>query len=247
MHKINRAIIMAAGIGSRMQPITTKIPKPLVKVNGERIIDTIIKALHKNDIFEIYIVVGYLKEKFKVLEEEYQGVKLIYNPYYERCNNISSLYVTREYLENTIILDGDLIIYNTDILSSEFENTCYNCIWTNSKTNEWLLTVEDGFITSCNRNGGSKGWELVSISRWSSSDGKKLKKHLEIEFENKKNYEIYWDDIALFCYPNDYKISIKEMSKTDVIEVDSINELIELDKSYQNYLDEEIENEKNIY
>ena len=61
MHQIKRAIIMAAGTGSRMRPVTETIPKPMIRVNGVRMIDTVIHALHKNGIFEIYVVIGYLK------------------------------------------------------------------------------------------------------------------------------------------------------------------------------------------
>lgn len=82
MHKVERAIILAAGIGKRMNPVTLKTPKPLVKVNGVRMIDTIIKALYDNGITEIYIVVGYLKEQFSEVLKEYQGITLIENPYY---------------------------------------------------------------------------------------------------------------------------------------------------------------------
>ena len=101
---------MAAGLGNRMKPVTLKTPKPLVRVNGVRMIDTVIDGLHKNVITEIYVGVGYLKEQFQTLEEEYPGLKLIDNPWYDTCNNISSLYVAREHLENAIILDGGQII-----------------------------------------------------------------------------------------------------------------------------------------
>ena len=239
MHKVKRAIIMAAGIGKRMQPLTLETPKPLIKVNGERMIDTVIKALHANNITEIYIVVGYLKEQFKPLAEEYSGVTLIENPYYNSCNNISSLYMAREHLNDVIILDGDQIIYNPEILNPDFERSGYNAIWTDTVTDEWLLTVNDsGVITNCSRTGGEKGWQLFSVSRWTREDGAKLKRHLETEFEEKQNRQIYWDDVAMFCYPQEYTLGIKEMQKSDIIEVDTIEELAEMDKNYKKYIQE---------
>lgn len=165
MHRIKRAIIMAAGLGNRMKPVTLKTPKPLVVVNGVRIIDTVIEALHENEIYEIYVVVGYLKEQFKSLEIQYPGLKLIENPYYNVCNNIASLYVARNYLEDVIILDGDQIIYNSKILCPEFEKSGYNSVWIEEETNEWLQTVENGIVKACSRNGGKRGWQLYSISR----------------------------------------------------------------------------------
>lgn len=238
MPKVERAIIMAAGLGNRMHPVTLTTPKPLIKVNGVRMIDTVIDGLHKNGINEIYVVVGYLKEQFMKLEEKYPGVRLIENPYYDICNNISSLYVAREHIENAIILDGDQIIYNPEILAPDFERSGYNSVWTDGETDEWLQTVEGGIVTSCSRTGGKGGWQLYSISRWTAEDGRKLKNFLEVEFEEKQNRQIYWDDVAMFCHPNDFKLGIRPMNAADIIEVDNLSELIALDESYKKYVEE---------
>lgn len=235
MHKVKRAIIMAAGMGNRMRPVTLTTPKPMIRVGGVRMIDSVIRALHQNGITEIYVVVGYLKEQFQVLEQEYPGLKLIENPYYDTCNNISSLYVAREHLSDVIILDGDQIIYEPSIVAPEFTRSGYNGVWADDHTEEWVMTVENGIVTACSRTGGEKGWQLYSISRWSDEDGKKLARHLEIEFEEKQNRQIYWDDVALFCYPEEYTLGVREMKKEDIVEIDGYDELVQIDPSYRNY------------
>ena len=106
------------------------------------------------------------------------------------------------------------------------------------------MTVEGGVVQSCSRSGGKHGWQLYSISRWSAEDGKKLKRQLEIEVEEKQNKQIYWDDVAMFCYPEAYELGIREMTAEDVIEVDNLSELVALDDSYQKYLEDKSDESK---
>ena len=230
-HTVKRAIIMAAGVGQRMRPVTNTVPKPLIKVNGVRMIDSVVDALQFNGIRSIYVVTGYLKEQFEDWAKHRPGVRLIENPYYDSCNNISSLYMAREYLGDCMILDGDQLILNPAVLDPRFTRSGYSAVWTEEETEEWLMQAEDGIVTSCSRTGGKRGWQLYSVSRWTKEDGEKLRRHLEQEFEG-GNRQIYWDDVAMFCHPEDYVLGVYPMQKDDVKEIDSFEELIQLDPTY---------------
>lgn len=162
MEKVNKAIIMAAGLGNRLAPVTNGTPKPMVKVNGVRMIDTIIDALHENGITEIHIVVGYLKEQFEKLNDKYNDLDFIINPYFEKYNNISSLYVAKDYISNAFIIDGDQVVKNSKIFHPEFEKSGYCAAWSET-TNEWLMQVENNTVLSCSRVGGEKRMAVIRI------------------------------------------------------------------------------------
>ncbi len=236
MYHVERAIILAAGIGERLRPVTYDMPKPLLWVHGRRMIDTLIQSLNRNGIHEIYIVVGFLKERFSALPSEYPGVTLIHNPWYDSCNSIASLYCARAHLNNTMILNGDQIVYDDSALSPDFERSGYNAVWTDEPTDEWLLTVENGVITGCSPTGGVQGWQLYSVSRWSAEDAGKLRRHLEIEFAEKQHTQLYWDELALLCYPEEYRLGIRRMCPDDMVEISALEELAALDPGYAGLL-----------
>lgn len=233
MPKVENAIIMAAGLGTRMRPLTNEIPKPLVKVNGKRMIETIIQGLNQNGITDISIVTGYLADKFDFLANKYSGIKLINNPYYQKYNNLSSLYVARNELKNTIILDGDQLINNLNVLASRFDKSGYAGSWVNEWTDEWIMHSDDnGRVISCDRDGGQEGYRLYSVSKWTAEDSKKLSKLVEKEFQA-KNYDIYWDDVAMFKYPDKFDLFVHQVDPGDIVEIDSLDELKAIDSSYR--------------
>lgn len=224
MHKAERAIIMAAGVGRRLKPLTDTIPKPLINIGGRPIIEGIIDCLHQNGIFEIYIVVGHLKEQFDYLPAKYPGLALLHNPNYAAHNNISSLYIARNHLENAIICDGDLIFNNPDILRPAFDYSGYVSIWVDEVKGEWLQTVDSaGFVVDCSRNGGKQGWQLFSASFWAASCGARLKRHVEALYPH--HFDKFWDDIPIFIKACEYRLKIRPVKAGDIFEIDSLQDL----------------------
>ena len=219
---------MAAGLGNRMRPVTLQTPKPLIKVNGKRMIDTIVDALRNQSINEIYVVVGYLKEQFEYLKEKYDVI-LVDNPDYDKANNISSLYYSRNYLKNTIILDGDQIINNINIIKQSFNNSGYVCWPIHEYRSEWILELDkNNCIKKCYRDGYSLGYELKSLSFWNKHDAMKLREYVVEEYIKNKRNDVYWDDIALFIHRDEFTLYGYPISKNDIIEIDNINELKEM-------------------
>ena len=104
--KPRRAVILAAGYGMRMVPVSNT-PKALLEVRGERLIERQIRQLQEAGVQNITAVVGYRKEQFEYLTDQY-GVKLVWNPDYAMLNNLHSLALVADRLENCYVLPCDL-------------------------------------------------------------------------------------------------------------------------------------------
>lgn len=229
-YKVQRAVFIAAGFGSRLVPITLNTPKPLVRVNGTRLIDTLLDAVVAAGIEEIYIVRGYLAEQFDILLKKYPTIKFIENPVYNETNNISSAFYAKSLLSNSYILEADLFLSNPKLISKYQYETNYLGIPT-ERTDDWCFLSESGTIKKVSI-GGLNCHEMVGISYWTKDDGEKLESHIDEVFHSPGGKEKFWDLVALDTHLNEYKISIRECESSDVVEIDTFRELKELDKTY---------------
>lgn len=229
-YRAKRAIFIAAGFGSRLVPITLNTPKPLVRVNGARIIDRLIDACLKAEIEEIYIVRGYLGEQFDQLLYKYPMIKFLENPTYNEANNIGSSLIAKEYLQNSYVFEADLLISNPDIITKYHYTSDFLAIKVD-KTDDWCFEVTDGIITE-EKVAGEDCWQMVGISFWSEEDGRKLADDIPAVFEMPDGKTRYWDQVPLVFRKENYKVEIRECFFEDIVEIDTFEELKKIDPAY---------------
>lgn len=239
MEKIKRAILLAAGRGRRMKPITDYTPKPLIPVNGTPMIETVIKGVKEQNIDEIIIVVGYRPEDFLFLQQKYTGIKFVKNEEYYSSNTISSAYYAREYFdEAVVILCSDVILNNSNVLAGPIEKSITCCQKINTGAKEWTMDVnQKKIVTDIHREDEpALQWQMSYISMYTKADAEKLRGYLEDEWENKNNRQIYFEEIVFMIHPEEFEIQMREIEEGDQIEIDNVEELCKIDQSYNKYL-----------
>lgn len=229
-YRVKRAIFLAAGFGSRLVPITLNTPKPLVRVNGKKIIETLLDAVVDAEVPEIIIVTGYLNEQFEVLSKKYPNIKFVVNDKYNEANNISSAYLVRDKFENAYVLESDLYLYNSGLIR-KYEYYSNFLGFSVDRTDDWCFEVKGNVITK-EKIGGYNCYQMCGISYYDSIDGKKMCYDMDEVYNMPGGKEKYWEQVMLDVKKDNYKIHVRECNKGDIIEIDTFNELKAIDKSY---------------
>lgn len=229
-YRAKRAIFIAAGFGSRLVPITLNTPKPLVRVNGKRLIDTMLDACLEVGISEIYIVRGYLAEQFDQLTYKYPMIKFIENPSYNEANNISSAMAARFLMQDAYVLEADLLVSNPKIIRKY--NYCSNVlgVW-KERTDDWCMTQKDGYVDE-EKVGGLNCHQMYGVYYLNSADGARLAEDIKTAFQSPGGKEMYWEQVPNVMFRGKYKIEIVECKEEDIVEIDTFRELKALDKTY---------------
>ena len=229
-YRVQRAVIFAAGFGARMIPITLNTPKPLVRVKGKRIIDSLLDAIAAVGIEEVYIVRGYLSEQFDQLLYRYPGIHFIENPLYNEANNISSAMCARYLFQNAYICEADLLLYNPALITKYQYQSNYLGVPV-EMTNDWCFQTKGGIITRMSI-GGTNCYHMFGISYWTAEDGVKLAGHIEQVFTAPGGRERYWDQVAMEYHIGEYRVAIRPCTFEDITEIDTYQELKKLDSTY---------------
>lgn len=262
-YKVDGALVIAAGFGSRFVPLTFEMPKGLLEVYGERMIERQIKQLHEVGVTDITIVVGYLKEKFEYLIDKYQ-VKLLYNPEYTCKNTLATIYKAREILKgrNMYVLSSDNWMRNNIFHGYEC-CSWYSSIYKEGDTSEWCLSSnKKGLITGVHV-GGADSWVMYGPVFFSKEFSERFLPFLESYYSLAGTEQFYWEQVFLDLvngsvdkrissisignetvfrdkagkWPADVLPSmyVNRHSGTEIYEFENLEELRQFDKRYQNH------------
>jgi len=226
------AIILSAGLGSRLRPLTLETPKSQIKVNGIPMIERQIEFLKEKGINEIIIVTGYLYHKFDYLVDKY-NVKLIHNDKFADYNNIYSMYLVKEALGNSFVIDADIYLHRNFIPNKPEKSTYFSAYKNDFDNEEWVLVYDEKtkelerIVIEKDSNG--QGRIMSGVSYWTEKDSEIIKEKLTEAIETQDFKDLFWDYIIVENLDM-LDIYVSELDSNDVFEIDTLEDLNTLQK-----------------
>ena len=236
---MKNAIILAAGKSERFAPFTYERPKGLFCVKGEILIERQIRQLNEAGVYKIYVVVGYMKEKFFYLERKY-GVELIVNNTFAKKGNVYSLYSARKYLGNTFVCCADHYFEDNPFLEENINNFSYRqCSFQMGKFREFAVTCSDADVITSVEVGGENQMAMVGMAYFNKAFSDRFVEYMEKEIDDFGIANMFWEEFYA-KHQKHLTLYAKYCEPKNVLEFDCIDDLRQFDSEFLENVDSEI-------
>ena len=217
-----RAVILAAGFGMRMVPINTETPKGLLEVHGEPLIERLIRQLHEVGIREIYVVVGFMKERYEYLIDAF-GVRLIVNKTYSTKNNLHSLLLAADVLDNAYIAPCDIWCRENPFRAGELLSWYMVSDGTDAGSGVKVNRKQELVVT------GERGSKMIGICYLTAANAAVLRSRMQTMAQNPRYDGSFWEEAL---YENGRMTVFARVVPADAaVEINTYEQLRELDAS----------------
>ena len=229
-YRVKNAVLMAAGYGSRLAPITDTVPKGLLQIRGEVLVERQIGQLIEAGIEEIFLVVGYRKEQFSYLSSK-PHLHIVENSDYCRYNNTSSLYRVLDILDNTYICSADNY-FTENVFTPYVYRPYYAAIYGEKSTGEYYLSVDaDDRITGV-QIGGTCGWYMMGHVYFSCAFSEVFRFLLRRAYETDLTVrKILWEQFYM-RHLDELVLYRKCYSSGVIHEFDTLEDVLAFDKHF---------------
>lgn len=198
-----KALVLAAGLGTRLAPLTDDRPKCMVPVNGTPILFQQLNCLLENGIEDITVISGYKAELLEaVLEENYPAVHVIRSVDYASTNNMYSAYLGREAMgqEDFLMMNAD-VFFDASVIKALLCSPFPNAIVT--EVGRWIeesmkVQSQDGRLTAISKAISAEDayGTTIDVYKFSAEAGAAFfeicRQYIEVRGERK-----LWSEVAL--------------------------------------------------
>jgi CTP:phosphocholine cytidylyltransferase-like protein len=224
------AIILTAGLGTRLRPLTDDKPKALVKVGGESFFERQLRQLRVAGVELITVVTGYKAEAFDSWRHD-SDLRFIHNEHYHDRNNIWSMYLARDMLPGSFVLEGDVRMAEGILPSVAPSRSCVFIGRREVMKNEWVVDTGESELVQAIIPSSGAGWILTGISFWTRRDGLEMARLLEVAIQCPGWEQLFWDDV--------YRTNLDRLDlhalrirPTDWVEIDSLEDKERFEASF---------------
>ena len=225
-------IILSAGKGAKLQPLTLNHPKSLYKLDDKTtILQRLVRVIRKSDAeAEIVVVVGYMYKQIQ-RELEDDNVLFVHNPFYSVTSSMGSLWFAKNYLqrENVTIINGDIVTSDKLLQDVICRHTDYPCVLldsTHRDANKYNVQIQGELVNVMSKNLTEYAGNYASVTKLDAVSARFLLEQLN-QMVNEEMYNLFFEDaLVQMIFQKNFQLYYKDIKEYKWTEVDCVDDLL---------------------